>query len=213
MVLFQGDIRRALASFGQTQFLSSVGSGASAQVIDELVKACTSLAGQGVGALVVVEREADLSPYEVDGTRIDAKLSKELLYSLFVPERQNPLHDGAVIVRDGRISSGGVFLPMSVSPHLDRALGTRHRAALGLSEEADALVLVVSEERGTISLAHDGELELDMTQAQLRDSLTHLLIRRSGGLFRRGNTLEDKQPKPNTKLRQAPDDTSHPGAH
>ena len=129
VVLFQGDIRRALAAFGQTQLLTSFRGGAGAQVIDELVKASTSLASQRIGALIVLEREADLSNYRKEGTRIDAKLSKELIYSLFVPERQSPLHDGAIVIKGGRIDAAGVFLPMSVSPHLDRTLGTRHRAA------------------------------------------------------------------------------------
>ncbi|MCA9541697.1 MAG: diadenylate cyclase, partial [Myxococcales bacterium] len=96
VVLFQADIRRALAAFGRAPILSSFRTGAGAQVIDELVKASTSLAAQNIGALIVVEREADLSPYLEESTRIEAKLTKELLYSIFVPERQNPLHDGAV---------------------------------------------------------------------------------------------------------------------
>ena len=211
VVLFQADIRRALASFGQTQFLAAIRSGSDAQVIDDLVKASASLASQGIGALIVVEREADLGPYEVEGTRIDAKLSKELLYSIFVPERQSPLHDGAVLIRDGRISSGGVFLPMSVNPQLDRALGTRHRAAVGLSEETDALIIVVSEERGTISLAHDGDLDRDMTQAQLRDSLMHLLIQRSGRLFRRSSSRSSRAAEVGTKMASPVDDTPGQG--
>ena len=211
VVLFQADIRRALASFGQTQFLAAIRSGSDAQVIDDLVKASASLASQGIGALIVVEREADLGPYEVEGTRIDAKLSKELLYSIFVPERQSPLHDGAVLIRDGRISSGGVFLPMSVNPQLDRALGTRHRAAVGLSEETDALIIVVSEERGTISLAHDGDLDRDMTRAQLRDSLMHLLIQRSGRLFRRSSSRSSRAAEVGTKMASPVDDTPGQG--
>lgn len=190
VVLFQADIRRALASFGRAQILSSFRTSEGAQVIDELVKATTSLAERRIGALVVIEREADLSPYLEESTRIEAKLSKELLYSLFVPERQNPLHDGAVVVRNGRIHAAGVFLPMSVNPTIDRGLGTRHRAALGLSEEADAVVIVVSEERGSVSLAHEGELTLDLNPSELRESLTTLLIKRPTRLFRRDRAGE-----------------------
>lgn len=185
VVLFQADIRRALASFGRAQILTSFRTSEGAQVIDELVKASTSLAERRIGALVVIEREADLSPYLEESTRIEAKLSKELLYSLFVPERQNPLHDGAVVVRTGRIQAAGVFLPMSVNPTIDRALGTRHRAALGLSEETDAVIIVVSEERGSVSLAHEGDLTADLTPSELRDTLTTLMIKRPGRLFRR----------------------------
>ncbi len=189
VVVFQADIRRALTAFGRTQLLSNLRSGAGAQAIDELVKASTSLAQQTIGALIVVEREADLDPYLEESTRVDAKLSKELLYSLFVPERQNPLHDGAVVVRRNRVEAAGVFLPMSVNPNIDRALGTRHRAALGLSEETDALVIVVSEERGSVSLAWEGDLELDLKPAELRERLTTLMIKRPTRLFRRDKSV------------------------
>lgn len=194
VVLFQADIRRALASFGRAQILSSFRTSEGAQVIDELVKATTSLADRRIGALVVIEREADLSPYLEESTRIEAKLSKELLYSLFVPERQNPLHDGAVVVRNGRIQAAGVFLPMSVNPAIDRALGTRHRAALGLSEETDALIIVVSEERGAVSLAHEGELMPDLSPSELRDNLTTLMIKRPTRLFRRDRSERGVMP-------------------
>jgi uncharacterized protein (TIGR00159 family) len=195
VVLFQGDLRRALTAFGQTQLLSSFSSGAEAQVIDELVKASVSLANQRIGALVAVEREADLRPYMEEATKVDARVSKELLYSIFVPERQNPLHDGAVVVREGRVAAAGVFLPMSVNPQIDRMLGTRHRAALGLSEETDALVIVVSEERGTVSVAMDGRLELDVKPAALRDLLMRLLIRRPTRLFRRDRGVVSVPPR------------------
>lgn len=185
IVLFQADIRRALAAFGRTQFLTSFRSGEGAQVIDELVKASTMLANQSIGALIVVEAEADLGPYVEDSTRLDARVTKELLYSIFVPERQNPLHDGAVVIRSGRIAAAGVFLPMSVNPHIDRALGTRHRAALGLSEETDAVIIVVSEERGTVSLAREGCLVLDIKSNELRTQLTDLLIKRPRKVFSR----------------------------
>ncbi len=195
VVLFQGDIRRALAAFGQTQFLSSSSSASDSQVIDEIVKACGSLANQEIGALIVVERDADLSPYADEGTRVDAKVSKELLYSLFVPERQSPLHDGAVVIQRGRLAVAGVFLPMSVNPSIDRTFGTRHRAALGLSEETDAVVIVVSEERGTVSLAVDGLLDTDISLNDLREQLTTQLIRPSTGFFRRTRS-NSQEPTP-----------------
>ena len=187
IVVFQADIRRALAAFGQTQFLSSRRGAADAQAIDELVKATAALANQKIGALIVLEREADLSAYTSDGTRLDARLSKELLYSLFVPERQNPLHDGAVVIQGGRLTVAGVFLPMSVSGNIDRSYGTRHRAALGLSEETDAVVMVVSEERGSVSVAVDGVLHADTPMPRLREMLTSYMLENtaSRSLFRR----------------------------
>ncbi len=189
VVLFQADLRRALAAVGRTQWLTSFRSGAGAQFIDEMVKATSALAQQSIGALIVVERTADLSPFMEDSSRLDAKVSKELVYSIFVPERQNPLHDGAVVIREGRIEAAGVFLPMSVNPQIDRALGTRHRAALGLSEETDALCVVVSEERGTVSLAFEGALELDLTPSEFRSRLTQLLMKPTRTLFRRDRSI------------------------
>ena len=110
----------------------------------------------------------------------------ELIYSLFVPERQNPLHDGAVVIQAGKLTVAGVFLPMSVNPSIDRGLGTRHRAGLGLAEETDAVVIIVSEERGAISVACDGELDMDVSPSALRELLTNLFIRRPIRRFRRG---------------------------
>lgn len=186
VVLFQADIRRGLAAVGRAQLLPmSLRSGQGSHAIDELVKAATSLANQNIGALVILEREANLDVYMEESVKLDARLSKELLYALFVPERQNPLHDGAVVVRQGRVAAAAVFLPMSVNPHIDRALGTRHRAALGISEETDAVVLVVSEERGTISLAFEGGLEQDLPSAEVRQRLTELLIKRPTRRFGR----------------------------
>ena len=185
VVVFQADIRRALVAFGGAQFFSNFRSASEAQVLDELVKVCAQLAGQRIGALIIVERDANLDAYMEESIKLDARVSKELLHAIFVPERQNPLHDGAVVVRSGRVAAAGVFLPMSVNPQNDRALGTRHRAAIGLSEETDAVVLVVSEERGTISVAIDGRLERDLSPQVLRDRLTELLIRKPTRFARR----------------------------
>ena len=204
VVLFQADIRRALAAVGRTQWLSSFRSGAGAQFIDEMVKATSALAQQSIGALIVVERTADMSPFMEDSSRLDARVSKELLYSLFVPERQNPLHDGAVVICEGRIEAAGVFLPMSVNPQIDRALGTRHRAALGLSEETDALCIVVSEERGTVSLAFEGVLEQDLAPHAFRQRLTELLIKRPrSSVFRRDRGIVQVKPATPTSAPKA----------
>lgn len=185
VVVFQADIRRALVAFGGAQLFSNFRSASEAQVLDELVKATAVLAGQRTGALIIVERDANLDPYMEEAIKLDGRVTKELLHAIFVPERQNPLHDGAVIVRNGRIAAAGVFLPMSVNPQNDRSLGTRHRAAIGISEETDAVVVVVSEERGAISLALDGRLERDLSPQALRDRLTELLIRKPGRFPRR----------------------------
>ena len=178
VVVFQADIRRALVAFGGAQFFSNFRSASEAQLLDEVVKCAGLLAGQRVGALGVLERDAKLDQYMDDSVKLDARVSKELVYALFVPERQNPLHDGAVVIRDGRVYAGGVFLPMSARAQVDRQLGTRHRAALGLSEETDAVVVVVSEERGEVSLAVDGRLERSLTSQALRDRLVELLMRK-----------------------------------
>lgn len=178
IVLFQSDIRKALAAFGQTRFLSAFRSAQGAHIIDELVKAVTSMARQNIGALIVIEREADLTNFAREGTRMDARVSKELVYTLFVPERQNPLHDGAALIQRGLITSAGVFLPMTVNPSLERSLGTRHRAGVGLSEETDAIVLIVSEERGSVTVAVDGQLSNELSSGELRRILTDALTRK-----------------------------------
>jgi uncharacterized protein (TIGR00159 family) len=197
VVVFQADIRRALVAFGGAQFFSNFRSASEAQVLDELVKVCVQLAGQRIGALIIIERDANLDAYMEESVKLDARVSKELLHAVFVPERQNPLHDGAVVVRSGRVAAAGVFLPMSVNPQNDRALGTRHRAAIGLSEETDAVVLVVSEERGTVSVALDGRLERDLSGQALRDRLTELLIRKPTRFTRRpGGTPARGTPAP-----------------
>lgn len=208
VVVFQADIRRALVAFGGAQFFSNFRSASEAQVLDELVKVCVQLAGQRIGALIIVERDANLDAYMEESIKLDARVSKELLHAIFVPERQNPLHDGAVVVRSGRVAAAGVFLPMSVNPQNDRALGTRHRAAIGLSEETDAVVLVVSEERGTISVAIDGRLERDLSPQVLRDRLTELLIRKPTRFARRNAQTPAHGSK--TGLHAGPSDPPEP---
>lgn len=155
LILFQDDIRRALARAGGmfgTPLLPA--RAADANVIEELIKASFALAQRRVGALIVIERAASLDPYVEGAHRLDAVVSTELLQSLFHPA--SPLHDGAVVISNGRILAAGVFLPISLSKDLSRAFGTRHRAAIGLSEETDGLCIVVSEERGTVTLTHRG---------------------------------------------------------
>jgi uncharacterized protein (TIGR00159 family) len=139
--------------------------------MEEVIKAAGTLAQKRIGALVAFERSASLDEFIERGTEVDAAVSKELLHSIFVPSFENPMHDGAVVVREGRIWQAGVFLPMAGSAGGDRSLGARHRAGIGITEETDAVVVVVSEERGSISLCFDGNIVRNLDVASLRDAL------------------------------------------
>ena len=175
IVVFQPELRRALAWIGQGPVLERLlgGSAERAQVVDELVRASDSLAGRRIGALIVLERSTGLRQYAELGVALDALVSADLLTSIFLP--YSPLHDGAVFVQGGRIVAAGCFLPLSRNTQVGRALGTRHRAALGIAEETDAIALVVSEETGRMSLAWGARLEgVDDAEA-LRGRLTDLL--------------------------------------
>ncbi len=178
VVIFQQDIRRALVRFGRRPFFASAGVAMEHQVIDDAVRAASSLAQKQIGALIVFEREGLLDEFIEAGTPLDAAVSKELLYSIFIPSHENPIHDGAVIIREGRIWQAGAFLPLTASTKLDRNLGTRHRAAIGLSEETDAVVIVVSEERGEVSLCFNGNIVRNLDAALLRKVLMGLFQKR-----------------------------------
>ncbi len=173
VVLFQNEIRRALAHVGMNPFLAAREARSStAQVMEELMKASVSLANKRIGALIVLERETDLEDYVEKGVPLDAIVTKEILISIFLP--YSPVHDGAVVVRDGRIRWASCFLPLTTRPDVDKELGTRHRAALGISEETDAVVIVVSEERGAISVVLNGRVTRDLDGATLRKVLLNL---------------------------------------
>ena len=174
IVLFQADIRRALAHFGRAPFLRYFGRVAGAEdTVEELVTAVGNLAAHKIGALIVIERQIGLRNYIEGGIPLDATITYDLLASIFQPTA--PLHDGAVIVQGDRIAAAACFLPLSVNPKVSRALGTRHRAALGLTEENDAVAVVVSEETGIISIALNGRIERDFTPETLRLRLGALL--------------------------------------
>jgi diadenylate cyclase len=183
IVIFQSDIRRALAHFGQAPFFRYFARQESAdETIEELVVASTMLSAQRIGAIVVVEREIGLRNYIESGIPLDATLTYDLLVTIF--QRHSPLHDGAVIVQEDRIAAAACFLPLTVNPRLSRDLGTRHRAAIGLTEESDALAVVISEETGQISLALDGQIERDLPADDLRERLrTLIVLRRSSGRY------------------------------
>lgn len=171
LVLFQPEVRRGLGQVSRL-FHGVLGSGRqeAGHVIDDVVEAAHSLSAKRVGALIVLERTAGLGHYAELGVPLDALVSADLLESLFHP--YSPLHDGAVFIQGSRIVAAGGFLPLSRNPELGRKLGTRHRAALGLSEETDAVVLVVSEETGRISLAVGGKMEAPLDRSVLRRRLT-----------------------------------------
>jgi len=175
IVLFQPELRRALAQFGQNPFfraMTRAGREQQSHLLDEVVKAAESLAAKRIGGLMVLERSTGLRNYAELGVPLDALVSADLLESLFLP--YSPLHDGAVFIRSGRVAAAGGFLPLSRNAQLGRAMGTRHRAALGLSEETDAVVLVVSEETGRISLAVEGRFESPQDHDTLRHRLAEL---------------------------------------
>jgi diadenylate cyclase len=176
VVLFQTELRRALARLGQGQFLQAiVGSSRAerAELVDEIVRAAVTLAARRIGALIVIERTGGLRQYAELGVPLDAVASADLLESLFLPN--SPLHDGAVLVEGTRIAAAGCFLPLSRTPDIARPLGSRHRAALGISEETDATALVVSEETGRTSLAVDGRIESPIDEGALRRRLYELV--------------------------------------
>jgi diadenylate cyclase len=174
VVLFQSDIRRMLSRVGQRSWFRAGSNARDVHAIEEVVKTAVHLGQRHIGALIVFERDAALDEFVENGTPMDSAISKELLYSLFVPSADNPLHDGAVVVRDGKVWQAGVLLPLSASARLDRSLGTRHRAAIGISEETDAVVVVVSEERGSISLCFNGNMARGLDGGSLRQALLGL---------------------------------------
>jgi diadenylate cyclase len=176
IVLFQPELRRTLAEAGRSrvfQRLAGQGSAERRQVLEEIVRAVEALAVKRIGALIGVERQVGLRAYAELGVPMEAVVSAELLGSLFQPG--SPLHDGAALIQRDRITAAGCFLPLSRNLGLSRTLGTRHRAAVGLSEETDAVVIVVSEETGVISLAVDGVVERGLDPEPLGERLAALL--------------------------------------
>jgi diadenylate cyclase len=170
IVIFQPELRAALARLGRTRLFQAFARLEQQEVMDEIAEAADRLAKAKIGGIIAIEQEVDLLNHVDHGTPIDAVLSTELLTTVFTP--YSPLHDGAVIVKRDRIAyAGSVILRLSESPAVERSLGTRHRAALGLSEETDSLVVVISEETGQISLAHEGRLYRGLRPDELRQRL------------------------------------------
>ena len=169
LVAFAPELRVAVSHLGHARFARLFQRMERREVAEEIVEALERLSRSGIGAIVAVEREVPLDAYLESGSLMEAKVSADLLATIFTP--YSPLHDGAVVIRGDVIVAAGVILPLSQKPIADRALGTRHRAALGLSDERDALVLVVSEERSTISIAERGRFWRDLTASDVRDVL------------------------------------------
>ena len=179
IVIFQSDIRRALAHFGQAPFFRYFNRQEAAnETIEELVVAATMLSSQKTGAIIAIEREIGLRNYIESGIPLDATLTYDLLVTIF--QTGSPLHDGAVIVQEDRIAAAACFLPLTVNPRVSRELGTRHRAAIGLTEENDAVAIVVSEERGQIALAMNGRIDRGLSPDQLRQRLRTFVTQRRG---------------------------------
>lgn len=173
IILFQDDIRHVLSRMGKKSFIPGSDNLSSSQILDEITRAAAALAAKRVGALIVLERNIILARYVEVGTLLDARVSKEIIMAIFHPS--SPIHDGAAIIQRGRISAAGCFLPLTRDENLDPNWGTRHRAAIGISQETDAIVVLVSEEGASISLVVDGKVSRKMDPKDLRKSLNELL--------------------------------------
>ena len=172
VVLFQDDIRRVLARMGRNPLFVGMSPKEEGKLLEEIVAATGYMSERRLGSLVVLERETPLEDFLEGGTVLDARVSREALENIFFPP--SPLHDGAAILREGRIYAAGCFLPLTKRTDIHKTFGTRHRAALGISERSDAVVIVVSEEDGSVSVVLDGILQHGLSARALRDALTDL---------------------------------------
>lgn len=178
IIIFQPELRRALEQLGRGRFFSRSSTPQEenvAKTIEAIKSAASYMAKRRIGALISIERETGMNEYVETGISLNANLTKELLINIFIPN--TPLHDGAVIIKDNKILAAACYLPLSENPFISKELGTRHRAALGISEVTDSLTIVVSEETGSISLAKNGELHRDLDEKQLQQLLEKELVR------------------------------------
>ncbi len=173
VVIFQSDIRRVLVALGRSPFFKKITYVQETLFYDELTNACTVMGKRKNGALIVIEREVGLEEFMEIGIRLDAEVNTELIVSIF--QAVSPLHDGAMIIREGRIKAAGCVLPLTTDEDLDKSLGTRHRAAIGITEVTDALAVVVSEEHGTVSYAYKGEFFAKVSADTLKKTLKEVL--------------------------------------
>lgn len=216
VVVFQTDIRRALERVGSRAFLGNFVRAQESEVIESVVLAAGELARHRVGAIIAFEQDANLDEFigQNKGITLDARVSRELLVSLFLPDGSNKLHDGAVILRNLRIAKAGVFFPMPESRVFDPSFGSRHRAAIGITEETDAVVVVVSEERGTISFCFNGNVASNLQAEQLREMLLSIMSpkvrRKSRQVQRRRGTNSILPPEVEPRERSLGDDALPP---
>lgn len=189
IIIFQDDIRHVLSTMGRRKFFVGQDTSTSLLILDEISRAASSLAAKRIGALIVIERQIILSRYVDIGVQLDARASKELIMSIFHPS--SPIHDGAVIMQRGRIAAAGCFLPLTRDETIDPNLGTRHRAAIGISEETDALVIVVSEEGASIALVEGGKITRKPDGKSLREELSSRLLV-EGDVVPKTNGLRNK---------------------
>nr|WP_088553871.1 diadenylate cyclase CdaA [Calderihabitans maritimus] len=183
-VVFQPELRRALEQLGRGRFFTSttlLGAADMSRLINELIRAVEVLRKHKTGALIVIERGTGLNDYIENGVKVEGIVSAEFLVNIFTP--LTPLHDGAVIIRGDRVMAAACFLPLTDSPYLSRQLGSRHRAALGITEISDAVAIVVSEETGTVSVAAEGQLTRYLEEKSLRELLEQLLLPKSQGFL------------------------------
>lgn len=173
VVIFQNDIRRLLLALGRSPFFKKITYVQETLFYDQLVNACAAMSKRKIGALVVIEREVGLEEFMEIGTRLDAEVNAELITSIF--QSASPMHDGAMIIREGRIRMAGSLLPLTKSSEVEKSLGTRHRAGMGITEVTDAVTIIVSEEKGIISYAHKGEIFTNVSGEELKKILKKLL--------------------------------------
>ena len=177
IIIFQPELRRALEQLGRGKFFARSGSreeDSQERVVESIIKAVDYMAKRRIGALISVERETGMGDYIETGIELSSKISSELLINIFIPN--TPLHDGAVILQKNRVAAAACYLPLSESPFISKELGTRHRAALGISEVTDSLTVIVSEETGSVSLTKNGELHRDLSKEAFREMLANELI-------------------------------------
>ncbi len=197
IVIFQNTIRRMLTTFGRNPFAATLQAGQAEAVVKEVTAAATALAAQRIGGLIVIEREQGLRGLTETGVRVDARIAYDVIVAIF--QHGSPLHDGAVVIREGRIHTAGCFLPLSQQPQHSKELGSRHRAAIGVTEESDALCVAVSEERGSISVAFEGGIVRDVEAGRLREYLMEKLEVRSRSAERR---TEPEEPVAASKVEE-----------
>jgi len=206
VVVFQSDIRRGLQRVGSRAWFGGLVRAQESIVIDEVVEAATELARHRIGALITFEQDANLDEFVGvhKGHTLDAQVSRELLVALFVPEGMNKLHDGSVVIRNLRIAKAGVFFPMPEGRVVDDSFGSRHRAALGITEETDAVVVIVSEERGTISFCFNGNIASNLDGTKLRTMLDAIFSPKVRKKTRRAKSSRDTHVPPESLSKTPP---------